>query len=310
MHNIEKNRKRRIIFGGIFGAVVMVSLLLIFPGNHNEITPATTDENTITETEQQPEPVPTPDPQPTPRPTPDPQPGILPLNWHSLTSREKTDLNPYRCPADTNGIVRLSAETGECLEINTKTENNVDDSRPETTNDNDEAPTAMPTDDKNLIAFGQPFAFGRFHRYKLELTVNGLLCQTAEGKTSYGQPERQSDWPPVMINNAGNPPDTRQRCRVTVTGRNAGKDDYLADGCGLIFENAIGLKGRHKIYAARPVELICTRNIIDFPHGASDKDTVFFDIEKSDEIMEIIIKNRHAGAEYILPIDRALQSDF
>ena len=47
---MEKNRKRRIIIGAVTGAVVMASLLLIFPRSHSDITPATTDENTITET--------------------------------------------------------------------------------------------------------------------------------------------------------------------------------------------------------------------------------------------------------------------
>ena len=107
------NRKRRIILGGITGAVVMASLLLI---NHSDTTPITTDENTITETEQQPEPVPTPDPQPTPTPTPspapDPQPGVLPADWDSLTPREKTNLNPFNCDHE---IQWVAAEDGTCI---------------------------------------------------------------------------------------------------------------------------------------------------------------------------------------------------
>ena len=39
----------------------------------------------------------------------------LPDDWHSLTSAEKTALNPLGCETDDNDDVHLSAETGECL---------------------------------------------------------------------------------------------------------------------------------------------------------------------------------------------------
>lgn len=43
-------------------------------------------------------------------------PDPLPADWDQLSPAEKTELNPYDCPADENNAVLIDYQTGECLE--------------------------------------------------------------------------------------------------------------------------------------------------------------------------------------------------
>ena len=107
--NMKKNNQPLILGIVVIGAVLVIALALIFTRDSDETTTETPAETNTTETDnnnQQPRP--TPDPQPTP--DPDPQPGILPVNWDSLTSQEKLDLNPYDCAS----IVEIRKTDGRC----------------------------------------------------------------------------------------------------------------------------------------------------------------------------------------------------
>ncbi len=127
---MEKNNQSLILGIVVIGAVLIIALALIFTRSDETATEtagtndtsenqenASTEENG--EDGQQPQPA--PDPQPTPQPDPDPQPtpdpdpqtGILPSNWNQLTSREKTDLNPFDCDHETQWV---SSEDGSCIE--------------------------------------------------------------------------------------------------------------------------------------------------------------------------------------------------
>ena len=144
MYNMEKNNQPLILGIVVIGAVLIIALALIFTRSDSETeAPA---EGTISENEEneagedengedgqqpdpQPDPVPLPDPQPRPDPTPppqpipepqpdptpdpQPQPGVLPPNWHSLTSQEKNELNPFDCDHETQWV---SAEDGSCID--------------------------------------------------------------------------------------------------------------------------------------------------------------------------------------------------
>ena len=106
---MKKNNQPLILGIVVIGAVLVIALALIFTRDSDETTTETPAETNTTETDnnnQQPRP--TPDPQPTP--DPDPQPGILPVNWDSLTSQEKLDLNPYDCAS----IVEIRKTDGRC----------------------------------------------------------------------------------------------------------------------------------------------------------------------------------------------------
>ena len=122
---MEKNNQPLILGTIVIGAVLIIALALIFTRSSDDTVTETTSENNASENEekkdmegngengQQPSPVPPPIPVPNPPPTPDPQPGVLPSNWNSLTSREKTDLNPFNCDIETQWI---SAENGTCID--------------------------------------------------------------------------------------------------------------------------------------------------------------------------------------------------
>ena len=130
---MEKNNQPLILGIVVIGAVLIISLALIFTRSDSETeVPA---ESTVSENEDNgaeengesdggkitpqpnPDPQPTPDPvpvpDPQPQPDPDPQPGILPPNWDSLTDRQKADLNPFNCDHETQWV---SAEDGTCID--------------------------------------------------------------------------------------------------------------------------------------------------------------------------------------------------
>ena len=128
---MEKNNQP-LIFGIVaIGAVLIIALALIFTRNSDETTTeailtddtSENQENTSTEEngedDQQsetpdstPDPQPTPDPEPQPESIPEPSNG-LPSNWQSLTSQQKTDLNPFNCDHATQWV---SAEDGSCID--------------------------------------------------------------------------------------------------------------------------------------------------------------------------------------------------
>ena len=127
---MKKNNQPPILGIVVIGAVLIIALALISTRSGDETTTETTGEtntaenqdNTGTEENSEPgqQPQPTPDPtsapQPTsdpkPQPTPEPSDG-LPPNWQSLTSQQKTDLNPFDCDHATQWV---SAEDGSCIE--------------------------------------------------------------------------------------------------------------------------------------------------------------------------------------------------
>ncbi|MYB40045.1 hypothetical protein F4X86_01970 [Candidatus Saccharibacteria bacterium] len=91
--------------------------------------------------------------------------GQLPDNWRELSSAEKTALNPFDCPEDENGIVHLSAETGECLDVATADEDDDQD-------DSQDSSRIDVPEDAVRVDFGEAFPYSN----DLELAVTGLSC--------------------------------------------------------------------------------------------------------------------------------------
>ena len=123
---MTKDNQSLIITTMVIGAVLIIALAFLFTRNDDDTAAEISTENNVLENEEnetevresEQQPV-TPEQPPTPEQpvTPEnPEISILAAIWSTLTNSQKTALNPYDCPADNNGIVYLSAETGECLE--------------------------------------------------------------------------------------------------------------------------------------------------------------------------------------------------
>ena len=129
---MEKNNQPLILGAMVIGAILIIALALIFTrGGDDTTTETAVTDNTSSENREdtstgengedgqsQPTPDPAPEPQPTPEPQPQPTPepgpsNNLPSNWHSLTSQQKTDLNPFGCDHETQWV---SAEDGTCID--------------------------------------------------------------------------------------------------------------------------------------------------------------------------------------------------
>ena len=122
---MEENNRPLILGIVAIGAVLIISLTVIFTRNDSQPQEAT--ENNLAGNEengaevengevgQQPTPEPSPVSEPIPRPQP--QPGVLSL-WNSLSVQEKTDLNPFGCDHETQWV---SAEDGSCIDKPTET---------------------------------------------------------------------------------------------------------------------------------------------------------------------------------------------
>ena len=242
--------------------------------------------------------------------------GQLPANWHQLTAAEKTALNPLDCPPDANGFIHLRDDNGKCLEP--EEENIEDEDQPET----------PPKPGIDQAVLGRPFAYSQ----DLNVIVNSLVCRQAN--EGIENPTLEGFWTDAgaiykkYVNRNGEkqaPDDGRseafetdaerytdpfQKCRLVLTGINTGSDSYLPDGCGLSFERSAILVGRQKKYQALPLERICTKNIIDFPNGASNEDTLFFTVDDEDEITEIIVRNPFGDEKYSIAVVWSGATDF
>ena len=130
---MEKNNQPLIITSIVAGAVLIIALALIFTrGNDDPATETVSENNTSANQESentqengsngqqpapapQPQPAPVPEPIPVPTPTPQPQPQSdgLPSDWNSLTSQQKTNLNPFDCDHESQYV---RADNGQCVD--------------------------------------------------------------------------------------------------------------------------------------------------------------------------------------------------
>ena len=234
----------------------------------------------------------------------------LPADWHQLTAAEKTTLNPFDCPPDENDFVHVRADNGGCLESGQA--DTASEDQPETS----------PAPDFNQAFLNRRFTYSK----NLDVIVSSWACGHAGDIMN--NPIREEFWtdsdaifqehdfwdditPPDNggRNDAGNSnserfPNPPQKCRVVLTGINTGSDRYLPDGCGLSFERSVTLVGQQKKYKALPTNRICTRDTIDFPHGARNQDILLFDVDAKDKIKEIIVSNLAGNKKYSIDVSR------
>ena len=251
----------------------------------------------------------------------------LPVGWSSLSSAEKTALNPFDCPVGEDGVIRMSAETGECLGS-------------EGDDENGGQPAVVP-DDASVFQFGEPFVYDA----DSEITVNGISCTNLEFvildpyrlNLTLGQvlEERRDDFEAYQADSSALQRDYFDRnedlgyldyfhylhtftlwrdanapaaadadladqlinyldCEVSTTLKNIGEDSVFSDGCGWDFEGSVHLVGRERSYGSENRDQLsglgfaCTQAEVPFPTGATDGDSFSFIINSDDEIQEII----------------------
>ena len=138
---MEKNNQPLILGIVVIGAVLIIALALIFTRSDETATETASETNATenqedtsagenSEDNQQPRPDPETAPQPAPEPQPQPTPELtngLPANWDSLTTQQKTSLNPFGCDHATRWV---SAEDGSCINKTTDDDDSADPVRP------------------------------------------------------------------------------------------------------------------------------------------------------------------------------------
>ena len=236
----------------------------------------------------------------------------LPANWHQLSAAQKTTLNPFGCPPDTDGYVHIRFDTGECLQPK---DAEADTVPPETSEDEENDPPEENGEKTKSAGFRRPFAYSP----DLDVTVHSLTCRLISEELLFGEdnPTREGFWrdPRVTYEEYGDPIpgrerneetdnpyegllDIEQRCRLVMSGTNTGDDRYLPDGCGLNFERSVSLVGQESTYRPMQLQRICTKNIIDFPNGASDREILYFATAAGDRISEIVIRDPRDGESH------------
>lgn len=258
--------------------------------------------------------------------------------WGNLSSRAKTSLNPFDCPANEYNIVHLSAETGECLVSDTETET--------------ELPVTIP-DNALIVSLGEAFIYSE----DSEVTVTGLSCVNLEfftlpidsdltlGRVLSEKPDEYAKYKAdsyALLNeyfeqnlnfayleyyaylssfedylaDEGRAVDgglaeqliEYLACDISVTLKNIGEDSTFSDGCGLRFDKPVSLVGQRRIYGEshrnRLYEgIACTQALVDFPTGATDRDTVSFIVRSADQITEILVQGPDNAFRVVLGRD-------
>ena len=338
----EKNQSLIILFA-FLGVILVVGLILILTNGNNDEEAETVqvedsvvdDTADIQESEPAPQPAPAPSPSTDssdPQPQPSPQPPIsdrLPEGWDSLTSQQKTALNPFDCPVDEKGFVYLSAETGECLEA---------------PDDEDEIAEELPREDLSeaqVVGLGEAFNYDD----NSEVSVTGLECVNleffvpfADAESTVGQflSERETDYERYKTDSymlVGEYMDQDrdlidleyyqyllsfeeyladssllsadeslaqqfieyQICKVTVTLKNIGEDSSFADGCELRFAEPVSLVSQQIVYGSENRgqlydDEVCTQAEVPFPQGATSSDIVSFIASSEHRITGILVK--------------------
>ena len=264
----------------------------------------------------------------------------LPENWHLLSNAEKTALNPFACPVDEDNIVRLSAETGECLEVE------------EAAGDDDAEPIDIP-DSIADVRLGEAFRYDD----DSELSITGLSCTNLEfvvlrsigSGLTLGQvlSERRDDYEAYKADSYALLQDYFDRgehlayldyfrylqsferwrdanvssptsddlvdqlfayldCEISLMLKNIGEDSSFSNGCGWDFRDPMSLVGERQTYGQEhrnqlvAAEIACTDAIVDFPNGATAADVISFIVSSEDTILEIIIHNTEDAFRAVL----------
>ena len=210
----------------------------------------------------------------------------LPGNWRELSNSEKTTLNPFDCPADADGIVHLSAETGECLEAG------LAEGEEE---ERDDGQQINIPDDALIVSLGEAFRYDD----SSEISVRGFSCTNLEFvilnphilNLSLGQVlrERSDDYEAYKADQSALTQDYFRRdenlsyleyfeylqdferwrdanissslsddlaeqlfgyldCEISMTLKNIGEDSSFSDGCGWDFDGSLSLIGERQTY--------------------------------------------------------------
>lgn len=270
-------------------------------------------------------------PQPGPPPV---HAGVLPVNWSQLSPTEKTASNPFECPVNENGIIYLSAETGECLTGPSTEMEDEDDMIPTT-----------------LVRLGEAFQYDD----DSEVTVTGLSCINLYSIDHLG-PASQSlasileDKADEYIRFKSDPDalfmeysdqslsfddfeyfeyfsslekyliekglmvpgdDLLEQlinylnCEVFVTLKNIGAERSFSSGCGLSFVGPISLMSQEVLYGAESRNVvrfrsICTTALVPFPSGDSARTIVSFIVSSEDDITSILVRGPDVIFEVVL----------
>ena len=343
----------------IFAVAGLVSLILVFtliinrdseeaePANDDTQTTQETpdetsttgvDQDDVTEPDKKDDDVaepgnPAPEPEPEPEPTPSPfETGVLPADWDQLTPAEKTELNPFNCPAHENEIIYLSAETGECLDAPIE-EKVIDE-------------VVLPADLID-VEFGKAFVYDsdsevavtgldcvnlevfNIDENGLNLTLGQILANKAADYLKFKEnasalfeeySEQNMDLSYLayyeylqslenylMDRGLMLPGDdlaqelfNHLNCKVSVELKNIGEDYYFPNGCGLNFAQPISLIGQRALYGAESRERViinesCTQAPVDFPNGDTAHDIVSFIVSSEDDITGFLIQSPTAA---------------
>ncbi len=275
------------------------------------------------------------EPQPVPQPVPDPvQAGVLPVNWSQLSPTEKTALNPFECPADENGIIYLSAETGECLAGSSAEMEDEDDMTPTTLvrlgeafqyDDNSEVTvTGLSCINLYLIDHLGPMPQSlasiledkadEYIRFKSDLKT--LLMEYSDQGLNLGDFEYFeyfSSLEKYLIEKGLMAPgdDLLEQlinylnCEVSVTLKNIGADRSFSSGCGLYFVEPISLMSQEVLYGAESRDIVrfhqfCTTALVPFPSGDSAKTIISFIVSSEDDITSILVRGPDVIFEVVL----------
>ena len=329
----------------IFAVAGLMAILLVFVivGNRdsddsepadNDIstTQEATDEGTTSQTgdeddtedneaDNDNQPVLPEEPQPGPPPV---HAGVLPVNWSQLSPTEKTASNPFECPTDENGIIYLSAETGECLASPAPEMEDEDDMTPTTLvrlgeafqydGDSEVTVTGLSCINLDLIDHLGPMPQSlasiledkadQYIRFKNDL--DALLMEYSDQGLSFDDFEYFeyfSSLEKYLIEQGLMSPsdDLREQlinylnCEVFITLKNIGEERYFSSGCGLYFAEPISLMSQEVLYGAESRDVvrfrsICTTALVSFPSGDSAKTIISFIVSSEDDITSILVR--------------------
>ena len=341
----------------IFAIAGLMAVLLVFvivgnrdaddgepADNDTSTTQEATDEDTASQTgdeddaenndadEDNQSTLPDEEPQPGPPPV---HAGVLPVNWSQLSPTEKTASNPFECPTDENGIIYLSAETGECLAGPSTEMEDEDDMTPTTLvrlgeafqydDDSEVTVTGLSCINLDLIDHLGPRPQSlasiledkadEYIRFKSDL--DALLMEYSDDQglsfDDFEYFEYFSSLEKYLIEKGLMMPgdDLLEQlinylnCEVFVTLKNIGADRSFSSGCGLYFVEPISLMSQEVLYGAESRNVvrfhsICTTALVPFPSGDSAKTIISFIVSSEDDITSILVRGPDVIFEVVL----------
>ena len=259
----------------------------------------------------------------------------LPDDWDQLSEPQKLALNPFNCPPDVGGNIRINVATGECLANDHHSNEDPPDQPPseqlaQTTSINLNQSFALDIRQLELEVVAENFSCNLLSalvsQQTPDLTAEAVQAAFDEYQTGLYTLPQDRRWELIGISGAldymvnlkqylgqeGSESISTadiwqnlteyKECIVRLTAKNVGPDSKFSNGCGLSLDDYVTARSNDRSYQPQYLGQgwACTQAEVPFLTGDSTQLQVIFSLPAKTEITALVIEDDQSEDEAVV----------